>query len=490
MPFSKTPQQSTYQTKTIRLVKELNSRGTNTNKDEDYINVFAELIKNRETKEHEFNLVKRDGTTSFATAAGGSNEVRGAYYWKDQSEIYLAISTKVYVFSATAGTLSATLNGVFGTSTGAVGFCEFLYDTGVTKLVVTDGTTLSTIDTAHTVVASADADMPAHIPMPVFLDGYLFILKTSTADIYNSNLNDPLAYTAGDFITAEMFADKATAIVKLNNYLVVFGNKSIEYFWDAAIATGSPLQRNDTPIKLNGYLGGLAQLGNKVYFIGSWDDSQPDLFILEDFKITPNGSEALRRHLSSLTGTFATALVGNIVSTGGHDFYVLNTGSSTYALELETRLWARWAYQALTYFPIAFAMNVQTTAAYKCVFTMNGSSDNAIYKFSPTLYQDSAVNFTSTVITDQVDFDTYNNKSMSRMVIWADKPTATASVTVYYTDDDYQNYTLWGTVDLYQEMPDIQRGGRFRRRAIKLTYAANQPLRLKGLEVDLNMGST
>lgn len=490
MPFSKTPSQSTYQTKIIKLVKELNSRDTNTNKDEDYVNVFTELIKNRQTKEHEFNLVKRNGTADFITAAGGAAEVRGAYYWKDQSEIYLAITTKVYVFNAVTGALITTLNAVFGTSSGAVGFCEFLYDTGITKLVVTDGTTLSTIDTAHTVVAGADADMPVHVPMPVFLDGYLFILKISTADIYNSNLNDPLAYTPGDFITAEMVADKATAIVKLNNYLVVFGNKSIEYFWDAAEPSGSPLHRNDTPIKLNGYLGGLAQLGNKIYFIGAFNDSQPDLYILEDFKINPYGSEALRRHLGSLTGTFSTALIGNIASISGHDFYVLNTGTSTYTMELETKLWARWTYQAQSYFPIAFTMNVQTASAYKCVFTLKGSNNNAVYKFDPSVYQDSSTNFTCTVVTDQEEFDTYNQKTMSRLIIWADRPSTASSLNIQWADDDYQTYNTAIAVDLFQELPCVYRLGRFRRRSFKLTFSDNQPLRLKGLEVDINLGQT
>jgi hypothetical protein len=94
------------------------------------------------------------------------------------------------------------------------------------------------------------------------------------------------------------------------------------------------------------------------------------------------------------------------------------------------------------------------------------------------------------VITDQIDFDSYNQKSMGNLTIWADKPSSTASVTVYWSDDDYQNYNSGVSVDLYQERPNLNRLGRFRRRAFKLTYAANQPLRLKGLEVDVNMGST
>lgn len=276
MAFSKTPEQSTYQTKQIRLVRELNSRGTNTNKDEDYINLYPEIIKNRNTKENELYLVKRDGSTQFIASVAASS-VRGLFFWEQQNQLFVAVSDDIYIYNASTGTLTTTLSTAFTTSTGHVGFCEFLYDNGTVKVVATDGTTLQTIDTAGTRVAGSDPDMPVHLPYPVFLDGYLFILKAATADLWNSNLNDPLAYTAGNFITAEIIPDRATYLTRINNYLVVMGTQSIEYFWDAAVATGSPLQRNDTPIKFTGFLGGIASLGNKLFMVGSMNESQPDI---------------------------------------------------------------------------------------------------------------------------------------------------------------------------------------------------------------------
>lgn len=488
MAFDKTPSQSTYQTKTLSLVRELNNRGSDTSKDEDLLNIFPELIKNKDTKEFSVKLVKRDGTTSFIALAGN---VRGMHYWKDENNLYVAISDDVYIYNAITGALIDTKTAVFSTFTGHVGFCEFLYDTGDVKIVVTDGTTLSTIDSAHTVVAGADADMPVHLPYPVFLDGYLFILKSGTADIYNSNLNDPLAYTAGDFITAEMRPDEATYITVLNNYILVIGFGSIEYFWDAAIATGSPLQRNDTPIKLTGFYNGAAKKGNRFYFVGAENNASPDVFVLEDFKMKSLGNEAVRRHLASLPnfGLGSTGVYAGIASIGGHDFYVLSTSTATYVLELESGLWHRWAFQGGTTFAVRYMLNIVTGAgavASKCLFNLEGVS--TLFKFDPTLYQDNGTNFTCTVVTDKVRFDTYKTKFISRLVVWANKPSSSSLLSISWTDNDYQTFSTARTVDISTQRPRLDRLGKFRERAFKFTFTDNQPFILLSVEVDLNMG--
>lgn len=485
MAFTRTPANNTYQTKQIKLVKELNSRGTNTDKDEDYINFYPELIKNRNTKENELYLVKRDGSTSFI-ASVASASVRGMFFWEAQNQLFVAVEDDIRIYNATTGSLTTTLNTAFGTSSGHVGFTEFLYDTGTVKIVATDGTTMITIDSAGTKVVGGDADMPVHLPYPVFLDGYLFIIKSGTADLYNSNLNDPLAYTAGDFITAEMIPDTATWLSRLNNYLVVAGNGSFEYFWDGAVATGSPLVKNDTPVKLTGLLGGMATLGNKIFAIASNNESLPDVYMLEDFKLVPLGTEAIRRHLGSITISGVTTIQAAMISRAGHDLYVFNTGSVCYAYDLESKLWSRWTWQDSSSFALVNAVNAQTGGGYKTFFSLSGAS--TIYRFDAALYQDNGTTFPATVITDIEEFETYNQKNMHRLTVWADKPTSSATGTLYWSDDDYQTYTSGITIDLYQELPCTYRLGRFRRRAFKWTFNQNQPHRIKGFEVDINMG--
>jgi hypothetical protein len=235
-------------------MNEMNSRDQTTNKDVENLNCFFDLIRNKQIEDQEYNVVKRAGTSTFGDALQ-STAHRGLYYWEEEDLIYVAVDNDIQVFAASNGSLNETLSNVFTTSSGDVGFTEFLYEDNTVKIVATDGTRLVTIDAAGTVVTGADADMPAHLPQPIFLDGYLFIVKADTADIYNSDLNSPLVFTAGNFLVGEMFPDKIFRICKLNNYLVAFGSSSIEYFWDAAVATGSPLQRNDTPVKLVGFLG-------------------------------------------------------------------------------------------------------------------------------------------------------------------------------------------------------------------------------------------
>jgi len=102
--------------------------------------------------------------------------------------------------------------------------------------------------TAGTEITSADFPTP-HCPFPVFMDGYLFVAKSGTQDIYNSNLDDPALWTAGDYISAEMYPDKIVALSKNNNYIYALGSNSIEYFYDAAVATGSPLGRHDSAVQ-------------------------------------------------------------------------------------------------------------------------------------------------------------------------------------------------------------------------------------------------
>lgn len=487
MAFSKNPQLQTYQTKTVPLAEEINSRSASLLKDEDCLNCYQEYIQSRITGEKEFYMRKRDGTEAFIEPPGAVN--RGMYFWEDQSKIFVAMDDDILVYSGITGTLITTLNAVFPSTTGDVGFEEFLYDTGAVKLVVTDGTKLSTIDAANVVVPCVDVDLPVpHRTSIVFLDGYLFLIKSLTADIYNSNLNDPLTYTAGDFISAEMLPDQAVKLARLNNYLVVFGNASIEYFWDAGIDTGSPLQRNDTPVKLVGYLGGFAKIANRIFFIGTDDDVTPNIFMLEDFKITPVGTETIRRYLISIASY--TLIAGNIVSIGGHDFYAMSNIDAanylTWVMDLETKLWSRWSYRTLSGFPIADTRTIVSPGLTYTVFTFQ--NDTRIYRFRTSLYWDSGINFEVKIVTRLWNFDSYNYKTMSRLMVYADRPNLPGNLIVYTTDDDYQTYSAGQSINLNQDLPCNYRWGMFRRRAFKLSYTDNQPMRLRYLEVDINLG--
>lgn len=472
---------STYSTKEVKLFNPIDSRSGFPDKDVDLVNGFFE----KATKDDEPQWYKRSGCLNYIGLSSAG--VRGFYFWEDANKIVVAISNNVFIYNSISGALILTLAGVFSTTTGEVGFSEFLYDTNIVKLVVTDGTTLATLDTANVWVPSVDPDLPTpHLPQPQFIDGYLFLVKSGTADIYNSNLNDPLLYTPGDFISCEMFPDVVTRFAKLNNYLLAFGSSSIEYFWDAANPTGSPLQRNDTPVKLVGYLGGFAQNANKIYFVGNSSTTTPEVYVLEDFKIEPMSSPALRRYMGSLSNV--SAYVGSIVSLQGHDFYVLNFGPNTHVAELQSKQWYRWKYQQQENFPIEHAVSVPSSTTSSTVFYVNGSI--TLMKFVDEEYQDIGTNFTSRIVTAADTYGTLNRKFASRLAITADRPDTDQFIDVSWSDDDYQTFSTPRSVNLNQDIPSLERGGLFRKRAYKFEYTANAPLRLQTVELDINSGNT
>lgn len=478
MAFNKAPSQSTYQTKDVKFLFALDNRDQAGTKDTIALNGFFDIIKDKSADDKEYIFQKRDGTTLYPYAIA-SDTVRGIHYWKDQDKLFIAYNNKIAIVTASTGVLSTTVT-PFSTTSGTVAFTEFYYDTGSVKVVAGDGTTLITIDSANTVVTGADPDQPASfLPYLVFLDGYIFMVKSGTSDIYNSELNDPLAFTSGDFITAEMQPDTLAGLAKLNNYIVALGSGGIEYFFDAANASGSPLQRNDTPVKQVGFLGGLAYWGNKLLFVGKTATTSPEVFMLEDFKIDSLENPSLRRYIQPYT-----SFQGAVISQGGRDFYTITVGTITYWMDLETRLWTRGAFKSDTTFPITFATNINVTGKGNVsVFSL--STGTSLFYFDPSVYRDDTTNFTVQVTTEKYNFDTMHYKTMSRVVVYGDK--STGSLSVSYTDDDYQNFSTARLVSMATSKPMLHRFGLFTSRAFKVTYTDNSPIRLHHLEVDFNI---
>lgn len=483
MAFTKTPANSTYQTKQLELVKELDSRGTSTAKDGYILNGYAETKQNKTTKEEMLSLFKRAGCSSIITAVG-TNDIRGMFHWYGENRLFVAIDNAIYVYNATTYALVTTLAAAFGTTSGEVGFEEFMYSTGTVKVIATDGTTINIIDNVNTVTVVVGN--PVHFPCPVTIDGYLFVLKLGTADIYNSANDDPSDWSGLEFISAELRPDKVFRIASLNNYLVAFGQDSLEYFYDAANAAGSsPLSRNDSATKYTGYLGAQAKIGGKIFFVGYTSDSGPEVFLLEDFKATPIGTEPIRRHLEAYPET----LSGAIVSFNGHDFYVLSTAQASYALDLKTLLWTPWSFKALTRMGITKSTpSYNTATAYGNFFCTD--DDNTVYKFNNALGQDAGVSFPWAVVTPEEDFDSYNRKACHRLSIHADDPGASLLVLVQTADDDFTTWSTGQSIDLHQDLPCNYRWGTFRRRAHKLSYTGSLPLRVYKIELDINIGQT
>lgn len=492
MAYSKAPTVDTYSADRVSIFREMAIRdGGVSGKDEDFLNVFMEPVKQSKINDTRKFMVKRAGTTQTVASVAAST-VRGMWYWADQGKLYYAVGRNIYVYTIATST-SVTLTNVFTSTSGYVGFCEFLYDDGTVKLIAVDGTAVTglvTIDTSNTVVTNSDLDLPAHLPYPVFLDGYLFLAKTNSADIYNSAGGDPLSWDTTTFIATEMEADLVTRIAKLNNYLIAFGKETIEYFWDAAnAAPDSPMQRNDTPVKVNAYLAGLAIYGNTLYYIGTDAGGQPDVFMLKDFKIESIGTPSISRYLNTVIDQVAE-WTGCIVSFQGHTFYLINAGlNKSWAIDVDTGLITRFAFKQEAVFDIKHSTTIVGSNTAKTYFCLDEAS-SALYKFDESVYQDVGTDFTCLLVTENNDFNTMNRKSMHRLAIVGDRPSANSNISVQWSDDDYQSFSSARSINLNQDLPSCRQLGSFRQRIFKLSYTDNYPMRLQDIEVEINKGNS
>ena len=70
-----------------------------------------------------------------------------------------------------------------------------------------------------------------------------------------------------------------------------------------------------------------------------------------------------------------------------------------------------------------------------------------------------------------------------------DRYSTSNSVTLNWSDDDYQTWSNDKTISLTDDLPDFKRLGSFRRRAFKIRHSSDNPLRLESLEVEYTEGT-
>lgn len=481
MARTNTPKISTYKTQRINFVGNPQARnGTTIDKDQRFVNVFPEGIKSIENEGAEYYLKTRAGLGfSYATTVA---EGRGIYMFN--GSVWTAIGNQLY----RDGTAAQTL----GNSSGKVGFT--LYNGTYDALIVFDGIKGFVIKTDNSVTEITDVDFPTpHIPTPVFMDGYLVAVKAGTADIYNSVLEDPFSWDSSAFITAEMYPDTITAMIKNKNYICAVGEKTTEFFYNAAIATGSPFARNDSFVQQLGSpaMTSVANTYQEIILVASTSQAGRSIWTMSGVKITEIGIEPIRQILDA-EGTNIVNAHGFTVRTKGHEFYILNLTARTLVYDLTMKLWHEWAAaDGVSVFPCNFSADNLTGSAY-----MLHNTNGNVFRMIDALATDEYTPGTLTPIvcsatTIRLDFGTINRKTCSRFSLVGDSPNGAAptTCTLSWSDDDYNTWTVPKTLHMADGLMAITQLGGFRRRAFRLVYAQPYPMRLTGFELDINMGT-
>lgn len=501
MPYSKSPTYSTNETKRIDLACDIDARSVlNISALTDSFIENALIEKNNKFNgDVEISIKSRPKAKKSPSSSTGGTVGRGCYSWSNGSfnDVFYVYDNHLYsLYHGPVGNLS--------TSTGAVGFTDFLFSTGTSVLIVSDGTYLYSVTTGYvfTTITSVLATVGPHIPQPVYIDGYLFLAKQSTGDIYNSNLDTVDVWTAGNFITAEIYPDTVTGLAKNDNYLYVFGKSSVEFFYDAGNATGTPLAR---------YAAGVLQVGTysvtqntivqtdtSVMFVGQTNDGTISSWMIDGFKPTKISTPAIDRILQyAIYSTIPLSAFEMRVE--GHKLYIItipNYFSLVYDVEL--KVWTKWTTNtssSSTYAPTNYlGQDACSTDNFNALFIQG--SNGVMYEVSNTISSngDDSNTYTTVIQTNELDFDTYNKKFMSRLVVLIRENLNTFStnntVSIRWSDDGYATWSSARTLPTgYSMYPFIYKLGSFRRRAFQLQITNISSWKLDGLEVSINKGS-
>lgn len=487
MAYTKAPMENTEQTKQIPMFSAWETRDKTGLKDVDNLNTIFEGVQSSATGEQYFEVLKRDG---FANAGfpDEPEEIFGAYSWVVPSfNRYIRVTATHIKTYTPDGVLVADAPATF--INGKIGFTEFLYDDGTSEVVVTDGTNIYLVNFGGGAVAITDPDLPKpHLPYPVFLDGYLF-LADYKGNLCNSDLNAPLAWSASNFIAVESYPDTVSAIARVGQYIVALGTASIQYFYDAANPTGTPLAAQSTVLRI-GFIGGLVAWKDGLIFLGREHGNSPTVFNLKGLSAEPLSEAPLRRRLLDTTYNATSGSPGVILTLNGHAVYTWYRSPGaiepTYALDLANGVWTRLEFGATGDFAARTAVLVPFANGFRTVVSFLGGRTS--YKLDPLVYQDNGVNFTASFRSLFTDFGTRRMKFGSRLIVNADRTPASSLMSISWTDDDYQTFSTPRTVDLSNQYPHLYALGSFRTRAWKFEYADNYPLRWISAELDYNQG--
>lgn len=415
----------------------------------------------------------------------------------------------------------------------------------------TDFTKGAVINATGTWTEITDADFTglSKCTNMIGLDGYLFIGTTNNR-IYNSDLNASTAWTSTSFLTAADTPGRLMWLAKIRNFLIVFKDKSIEFFEDVGNPTpGSPLEPRKNYTSRIGLLhrNTVREVSDGIIFAGCTETGMAKIYKIsnQDLSIQPISNRHIEQMLPAVkiattTSDYSVDSVASASFLGqsqafylmGKEFYTINISSTgagatesvkfTQVYDNTLGIWTSWATSFATSatedtygFEASQAQPMLIGSVNTTVFVNNRYSEASappalmsVDPSGPSWYDrksDASQNtYNFSWNSDVYDFGSRKRKFCDSVEIHytADAsatPSAAAStsLTLRYRDLDYNSVSTSNYVErtLYYDAGSgtrciARRLGSFRRRVFTIILAAVTPFKIWTVEMQYNQGET
>ena len=368
----------------------------------------------------------------------------------------------------------------------------FITATGVptlTKILTVDSSTQVTMDgnaTATTTGVSLtfETGFPINrVPGLAYLDGYINVM-TPDATIWSSDANEPDSWPLDSNIVAQIEADKAVYLSKQLVYLLALKKYSIEMFYDAGNAAGSPLSSVQGAKVSVGcrHANTVAQMEGTMFWVSQARDGGTAVYLMDNVKSQQISTPSIERLLQQADYTTVYSWCARVA---GHRYYCVTLAASNLSLvyDLTSQQWYQWTDSNGNYLPYVSA---SYTGDNQAIF--QHATNGKMYQLEIVNTTDEGAAITMDLYTPNYDGGARLRKFVKSMDIIADQTNGSV-LQVRVSDDDYQTWSNFRDVDLSKIRPRLTDCGTFRRRAYHFRHSSNTPLRIQAVELWIDPGT-
>ena len=443
------------------------NRDETAGKDAKIINGFIEQVSQDETW-----VYKRPGLAFRTRTQAGVG--RGIFYWL--GDTYAVVGGYLFRNGNQVGNVGD--DGTLWRFSGILGDTPFLF------------LKCSSIAYSYTVLGGLVSVSPDGLyPSPTaiglaYLDGTVYVgSSTTTPVLRGSAINNVMSWDPLNAIQAQIEPDRIIALQKQIVYVIVFKEWSLEVFYDAGNATGSPLGPvQGAKVNVGCRSGGsIQEIEGTLFWVSQSRTGSVSVYLMDNLKAQQISTPAVDRLLEAADFSVVYSWNAKIY---GHRFYVLTLKNSnlTLAYDLQSNRWYQWTDPNGNYMPYVGS----TYSASQEPLLLHESNGN-IYVFDDLYYGDDDVPFLVEITTPNFDGGTRKRKFMKSVDFVADQMNGNV-MTIQKSDDDYQTWSMPREVDLGKLRPRLINFGTFRRRAFRIRHRRNYPLRIKAVELQIELG--
>lgn len=444
------------------------------------VNCFVE-----KEEEERSAIVKRPGTEYWTTNVTGT--AQGFFKWNGVP-FFIVNDTAYRLTNPVTGPgipITGVVNlGFFYTSIDSINsLTNSLIQNEAGELFVFNGTSFTKV---------IDTNYVSNTPLfgVVFLDGVYYVM-TASGRVIGSALNDPTTWPALDFAGADPEFGQGVTVVRHLNYVLAFYLYGLQVFWDAnAAPNGSGIALNpvlSASFRTGAFNAGcVTEINDVTYFLANTPLFGRSVQMLNGLTLQKISDPYVERILNNPTLNFTSPNLWSFgIQISGHSFYVLNlsTINVTLVYDITTGVWGTWS---------SVVTGVEQFFVGRGYVSAEGAGGNfgdfiqdtvtgKPMLMSPTIFSDATGPLNVTCVTPNYDWGTLNYKRFAMMYQIAD--TIADSINISFSDDDYQTFSTPRQLNLQTARKQIRNCGSSRRRAWKMTYNGNFPLRLNDMSV-------